>query len=104
MTTFEKFNLNGISTGTKICQCVACGRVFSTSVNFDKHRKGLPTNRECIYPGNLKTENGTPVLTLDQRGIWVGFTEQDAPFWGLPLSQNPLSATQATRTPPSAPA
>ena len=35
--------------GTKnACQCVGCGKVFTSTSAFDKHRTGKPDNRRCL--------------------------------------------------------
>lgn len=44
----------------KRCLCSACGRVFSTVANFDRHRKGPMTERRCDGVG----------LVLGADGIW----------------------------------
>ena len=36
------------------CQCPNCGEFFSTTGNFDKHRKGTPgVDRVCVDPESV---------------------------------------------------
>jgi hypothetical protein len=52
-------------TGEK-SQCAACGRVFSTTSNFDKHRKGRHgIDRHCVDPATVG-------LLLSDSGLWRG--------------------------------
>jgi hypothetical protein len=45
---------NAVLKGTKSrCQCVVCGEFFSTTRNFDKHRKGDHDNRYCVDPEDV---------------------------------------------------
>lgn len=37
----------------KRCKCTACGEVFSTEANFDRHRKGKGDKRYCVDPEDV---------------------------------------------------
>lgn len=49
----------------KRAQCTACGEVFSTDSNFEKHRKGRHgIDRHCVHPST--------VGLVCKDGIWRG--------------------------------
>jgi hypothetical protein len=49
-------------TGNR-CRCTACGRVFSTPSNFDRHRSGPWEARICLDPATVG-------LALSRIGVW----------------------------------
>ncbi len=62
-------------TGDK-CRCMACGEYFTTTRNFDKHRKGKYPLRACTPPAA------------------AGLVRQPSGFWSGP---GPLEFTTAVR-------
>jgi hypothetical protein len=46
---------NATVTPDGICQCPTCKEVFSTTGNFDRHRKGTyePNERHCVDPSSV---------------------------------------------------
>jgi hypothetical protein len=50
------------------CLCRACGEVFSTVSNFDKHRRGMGADRHCVDP----TTVGLRITGQDHGGWWAG--------------------------------
>jgi hypothetical protein len=45
------------------CRCTACGALFTTTRNFDKHRVGKYPERRCAEPSAVG-------LVLNARGFW----------------------------------
>lgn len=54
----------------KRCQCPACGEVFSTLRNFDKHRQGPWEKRVCVHPSSV--------------GLVVKGNDEDGYYWSMP--------------------
>lgn len=51
------------------CQCAACGKFFSRSSVFDKHRTGeYGGGRRCMTAAEME-EKG---MRLTEAGVWVG--------------------------------
>ena len=47
--------------------CPTCGEVFSTTANFDKHRKGTHgVDRHCVNPESVGLVQG------GRHGYWMG--------------------------------
>jgi predicted anti-sigma-YlaC factor YlaD len=68
-----------LTIGSNYCKCPACGEYFTNVANFDMHRRGDATARECINPAELVTKTGKRRLTLNARGYWSrpgGFHER----------------------------
>lgn len=58
---------------TRVCHCAACCETFSVLVHFDRHRR----NGQCLDPSTIRTQEGQPLLRLDKRGYWVGYSEDE---------------------------
>ena len=48
-------------TGSRRCQCTACGEYFASVFAFDKHRRGPWSARRCDTSG----------MVLREDGLWV---------------------------------
>lgn len=40
-------------SSSKVCMCSVCGEYFSTTGNFDKHRKGTHGEKVCVDPATV---------------------------------------------------
>lgn len=64
-----------VRPGGKTCECRACGQLFTTPGNFDRHqqdRRGEPSDEVRCYP---PTSRGLVILRRASDG---------RPIWGLP--------------------
>jgi hypothetical protein len=51
------------------CQCAACGKFFSRSSVFDKHRTGeYGGGRRCMTTAEMEAKG----MRLTESGVWVG--------------------------------
>lgn len=55
--------------GSRRCECPACGELFTTPANFDKHRKGKPGARYCVPPAAVG------LVTKTVSGGWTVWAE-----------------------------
>ena len=64
-------------TGNR-CRCSACGRVFSTPGNFDRHRSGPWEGRVCLDPASVG-------LFQSPSGVWKALSDPSkrhpSDFW-----------------------
>jgi hypothetical protein len=69
---------NAKLTGNR-CQCPACFEYFSTTSNFDKHRKGKHgKDRHCVNPESV----GLVIVETGGGTFWrMPGVERD--FWGI---------------------
>lgn len=53
--------------GGETCECSACGRFFSTTSNFDRHRVGGhdDNTRRCLTPDEMIAKG-----LFDRGGVW----------------------------------
>lgn len=62
--------------GSEMCECPTCGRFFSTTANFDRHRIGAfdDDSRRCLSPAEMTAKG-----LVEKSGVWkqnppVGYT------------------------------
>ena len=60
----------------KTSLCRTCGRVFSTTENFDRHRRGKYDDPSPLYGRICLPVEQLPRWRLDKRGRWT----QNEPF------------------------
>lgn len=53
--------------GGETCECAACGRFFSTTSNFDRHRAGShdDNTRRCLTADELTAKG-----MFERNGVW----------------------------------
>ena len=60
-------------------QCAACGRLFTTTANFDRHRTGPYTARRCLSATEL---------------VAKGYSPNAAGFWRVPFDTGSVFAAE----------
>jgi len=71
-------------TGLSYCHCSRCHETFAGVEWFDRHqisgRRGGAQLPKCIPPGDLTRKDGSPLLRLDDQGIWRN-AQRDQRTW-----------------------